>query len=614
MDRNQVIGFSLLGVLLVAYLFYNNHEQKTFEEQKRAKFVADSLAHPRRTADSLKVATLPATTPSGVADSATEALHKSKPAYFGEAKDVTFGNKKITLKFSTRGAFPVAAMVNGYKTYFGKPLNLFNGAGNQLSAILPFDNGKSTADLYYTPVMRDEPNGDKTIDFTADLGEGKKVDLIYTLPADDFMMRCSLVLTGMTASSVPLTWQTLGLRTEKDITNERMNTQVYYRTKSGDNDYFTVKVDKESIEHTDAALHWAGFRKQYFSAALINDDGFGKMDMKYMARQEDTNIVAQSIVKVDLPLKPGNNSQSASFKMYIGPNDYHTLRGYGIGMDEMVPLGVGPMAFVKYVNKFAIIPLFYFLQSFIGNIIIIIILMTVFIRLLLSFFTYKSFLSSAKMRVMKPELDELRLKCGDDQQKFSMEQMKLYKSVGVNPLGGCLPMLFQLPILLAMYYLFPSFIEFRQQHFLWADDLSTYDSVLNFGFTIPWYGDHVSLFTLLFTLSSLFVAIYNRNMTPQDPNNPMMKYLPFIFPVILMGMFNKMAAALTFYYTVSNLLSMLQQFIIQKYFIDEKAIHAQLQENKTKPPTPSKWAAKLEEMQKLQADRAKQMPRKSDKK
>ena len=215
---------------------------------------------------------------------------------------------------------------------------------------------------------------------------------------------------------------------------------------------------------------------------------------------------------------------------------------------------------------------------------------------------------------MKPELDELRLKCGDDQQKFSMEQMKLYKSVGVNPLGGCLPMLFQLPILLAMYYLFPSFIEFRQQHFLWADDLSTYDSVLNFGFTIPWYGDHVSLFTLLFTLSSLFVAIYNRNMTPQDPNNPMMKYLPFIFPVILMGMFNKMAAALTFYYTVSNLLSMLQQFIIQKYFIDEKAIHAQLQENKTKPPTPSKWAAKLEEMQKLQADRAKQMPRKSDKK
>lgn len=614
MDRNQVIGFSLLGVLLVAYLFYNNHEQKTFEEQKRAKFVADSLAHPRRTADSLKVATLPATTPSGVADSATEALHKSKPAYFGEAKDVTFGNKKITLKFSTRGAFPVAAMVNGYKTYFGKPLNLFNGAGNQLSAILPFDNGKSTADLYYTPVKRDEPNGDKTIDFTADLGEGKKVDLIYTLPADDFMMRCSLVLTGMTASSVPLTWQTLGLRTEKDITNERMNTQVYYRTKSGDNDYFTVKVDKESIEHTDAALHWAGFRKQYFSAALINDDGFGKMDMKYMARETDTNIVAQSIVKVDLPLKPGNNVQSASFKMYIGPNDYHTLRGYGIGMDEMVPLGVGPMAFVKYVNKFAIIPLFYFLQSFIGNIIIIIILMTVFIRLLLSFFTYKSFLSSAKMRVMKPELDELRLKCGDDQQKFSMEQMKLYKSVGVNPLGGCLPMLFQLPILLAMYYLFPSFIEFRQQHFLWADDLSTYDSVLNFGFTIPWYGDHVSLFTLLFTLSSLFVAIYNRNMTPQDPNNPMMKYLPFIFPVILMGMFNKMAAALTFYYTVSNLLSMLQQFIIQKYFIDEKAIHAQLQENKTKPPTPSKWAAKLEEMQKLQADRAKQMPRKSDKK
>ncbi len=614
MDRNQLIGFSLLGVLLVAYLFYNNHEQKIFEEQKRAKFVADSLAHPRRTADSLKTATLPVAAAAGATDSAAEAMRRSKPAYFGEAKEVSFGNKKITLQFSTKGAFPVSAVVNGYKTYYGKPLNLFSGAGNQLSAILPFDNGKSTADLYYSPAMRDEPNGDKTLDFSADLGEGRKVNLIYTLPADDFMMRCSLVLTGMSASSVPLTWQIQGLRTEKDITNERMSTQVYYRTKSGDNDYFTVKTDKESLQHTDASLHWAGFRKQYFSAALINDDGFGKMDMKYMARPEDTNIVAQSMVKVDLPLKPGNNAQSAAFKLYIGPNDYHTLRSYGIGLDEMVPLGVGPMAFVKYVNKFLIIPLFYFLQSFIGNIIIIIVLMTLLIRLLLSFFTYKSFLSSAKMRVMKPELDELRLKCGDDQQKFSMEQMKLYKSVGVNPLGGCLPMLFQLPILLAMYYLFPSFIEFRQQHFLWANDLSTYDSVLNFGFAIPWYGDHVSLFTLLFTASSLFVAIYNRNMTPQDPNNPLMKYLPFIFPVILMGMFNKMAAALTFYYTVSNLLSMLQQFIIQKYFIDEKAIHAQLQENKNKPPAPSKWAQKLEEMQRLQAERAKQMPRRSDKK
>jgi YidC/Oxa1 family membrane protein insertase len=192
---------------------------------------------------------------------------------------------------------------------------------------------------------------------------------------------------------------------------------------------------------------------------------------------------------------------------------------------------------------------------------------------------------------------------------MSVEQMKLYREAGVNPLGGCLPMLFQLPILLSMYYMFPSFIEFRQKSFLWVDDLSTYDSIWNFGFNVPFYGDHVSLFTLLMTASSLFLAVYNRNMTPQDPNNPMMKYMPYVFPVVLMGVFNKMAAALTFYYTCSNLLSITQQFVIQKFFIDEKAIHAKIQENRNKPAAPSKWQARLQEMQALQADKAKQ-PRK----
>jgi YidC/Oxa1 family membrane protein insertase len=275
----------------------------------------------------------------------------------------------------------------------------------------------------------------------------------------------------------------------------------------------------------------------------------------------------------------------------------------------MVPLGFGIMAFVKYINKFMMIPIFYFLGSFINNYALIIVIMTVLIRVLLSFFTYKSYLSAAKMRVLKPELDELRARIGDDQQKMSMEQMKLYKSAGVNPLGGCVPLLFQIPILLSMYNMFPSFIEFRQKSFLWADDLSSYDSIWNFHFNIPWYGDHMSLFTLLMTATSLFLAVYNKNMTQQDPNNPMMKYMPYIFPIMLMGMFNKMAAALTFYYTLSNLLAITQQFVIQKYFINEKAIHAQIQENRNKPAAPSKWSQKLEELQKTQAEKNKVQPR-----
>ncbi len=583
-------------------------------EQKRADSTAHALANPRPKIDSslaVKAETAPAAN-----DSATEALRKSQPpAYNGTKEIVTLTNKKLSIQFSSKGAYPISANILQYKTYDQKPLYLFNGDGNYLSAILPFDNGRSTAELYFAPVMKDEPNGDKTIDFVADLGNGKRVNIMYTLPADDYMMRCTISLTGMPATAIPITLQTMGLKTEKDITVERGGgsvTQVYYKNKNGDGDYFSLRPE-EKTQHDDGTCNWVGFRKQYFSTALISDDGFSRMDLKFAAKTDtakaDSNVIAQYQAKMELPLRAGGTAQTASLKWYIGPNDFNTLKSYKIGMEDMVPLGYGIMAFVKYINRYALIPIFYFLAGFISNYAIIIMLMTIFIRLILSFFTYKSYLSSAKMRVLKPELDALRAKIGDDQQKFSMEQMKLYKSAGVNPLGGCLPMVFQLPILLSMYYMFPSFIEFRQQHFLWCNDLSTYDSVCNFGFSVPFYGDHISLFTLLMTASSLFLAIYNRNMTPQDPNNPMMKYMPFIFPIILMGVFNKMAAALTFYYTFSNILSIAQQFIIQKYFIDEKAIHAQLQENKNKPVTPSKWSQRLEEMQKLQAERAKTPPR-----
>ncbi len=603
MDRNQVIGFALLALMLVGYISYNQYEQKTYENKKRADSVAFAKLHPRK----IDTAVAPAVAAGN--DSAAEAMRKlMPPAFNGTAQQVVLENKKVSIRFTTKGAFPVAANLKAYKTYHQDSLMLFNGAGNVLNAILPFDNGRATESLYFVPTERNGADGSKGLDFMADLGNGKKVDIIYSLAPDDYMMKCNIQLTGMPTQSIKLIWQVLGLKTEKDIANERLNTQVYYRFKNDDNDYFTIRKDEKMVNN-DRTTSWMGFRKQYFSTALIADDGFSKMDIKAGLKEEDTLAVAHASAEMVLPMKPGNGVQSASLRWYIGPNDYHTLSSYQIGLDDMVPLGYGIMSFVKYINKFALIPLFYFLASFISNYAVIIMLLTIFIRLILSFFTYKSYLSSAKMRVLKPELDELRARIGDDQQKMSVEQMKLYKTAGVNPLGGCLPMMFQLPILLSMYYMFPSFIEFRQKHFLWADDLSTYDSILNFHFTIPFYGDHISLFTLLMTASSLFLAVYNRNMTPQDPNNPAMKYMPYIFPIILMGVFNKMAAALTFYYTFSNILSITQQFVIQKYFINEKAIHAQIQENRSKPPAQSKWQQKLEEMQKMQQEKAKIQPK-----
>jgi len=602
MDRNTLIGFGLLVLLLIGYITYNNHEQTVFKQQKQADSIAYAKAHPRPVIDSSIAVqqTALAKTDSVKNDSLRKAM---PPAFGGTAQTITVENKKLSLQFTTKGAYPVSALLKGFKGFYKTPLYLFNGAGNELSAILPDNN--TTSALYFTPVIKEEPNGDKIVDFTADMGGGKKVDIIYTLHADDYMMGCDIHLTGMHANSLPLLWTTTALRTEREPSVERMNTQVYFQSKNGEHDYHTVKNDdKESMPSN---LVWLGLRKQYFNSVLVCNDGFNKTDYVAHIKEGDTMMAGQVAAMIDAPLKTDG---TLAMRWYIGPNDYRMLKSYKMDMEEMVPMGNGIMAFVKYINKWALLPIFFFLTDVIGNYGLIIILLTVFIRLILSFFTYKSYLSAAKMRVLKPELDELRVKTGGDQQKFGVEQMKLWKSAGVNPLGGCLPTLFQMPILFAMYYLFPQLIEFRQKGFLWAHDLSSYDSILQLPFSIPAYGDHVSLFTLLMTATSLFLALYNRNMTPQDPNNPMMKYLPFIFPFIFLGMFNKMAAALTFYYFVSNTMGILQQFVIQKYFINEKAIHAQIQENKTKPAAPSKWAAKMEELQKAQQQKLKQPPAK----
>lgn len=593
-DRNSIIGFGLLVLLVIGYVFYNNSQQEEFLKQKKAKEVAEAKLHPKPKVDPATTAKITDTTGT---DSAV--VDNRPAAYHGTAQTVKLQNKKLVLEFSTKGAQPLSANILGYKTYAQTPLYLFNGKENELSAILPINNGAvSTKDLFFVATPHTDAHGSQAMDFSADLGEGKMVTITYKLPADDYMMQSSIKLTGMTANTLPVTWQLSSLHTEHDIKAERNNSQVYYRFTNNDDDYFTIRDDKtETLNET---VKWIGYRAQYFSTALVADEGVNRAAIK-VTNKLDENHVSKQTSTFDMPLRNG----AAAFSWYIGPNHYKTLRQYKIDLDDMVPLGYGVMAFVKYINKWLIIPIFNTLSSFITNFGLIIILMTLFIRLILSFFTYKSYLSAAKMRVLKPEIDALRAQYKDDQQKFGMEQMKLFKTAGVNPLGGCLPTLFQMPILFAMYYFFPSSIELRQESFLWAHDLSTYDSIATLPFSIPGYGSHVSLFTLLMTASSLFLALYNRNMTSQDPNNPMMKWMPYIFPFILIGVFNQMAAALTFYYFFSNMISILQQFIIQKYIINETKIHAQIQENKNKPAMPSKWQQRMEDMQKAQVARGK---------
>ncbi len=592
MDRNSVIGFSLLAAMLIAYFTYNNYSQKQFEQKRITDSLTYAKAHPAPPVDSARIKA--AAQANQQNDSALAGL---PPAFRNTEQSVALENKDVTITFSTKGAHPIAALLKDYKTYDDKPLYLFNGPENMLSAVIP--NGQSqvaTGDLSFIA----QQQGPQKIDFAADMGGGKRIDFIYTLPTEGYMMSCDVHLTGIAANSLPLRWSTKSLHTERDINNERQSTQVHFSGMNEKHDYWTVNADGIHKTPNDGeAVRWLGFRMHYFSTALIADNGFTKTEINAGTKPTDSQVIAQSNFTMELPVK---NDGTASMKWFIGPNHYKTLKSYKVGLDELVPLGSGVFFFVKYINKWMIIPLFDILSSFVSNYGVIIMLLTLFIKLLLSFFTYKSYLSSAKMRVLKPELDELRAKIGDDQQKMGMEQMKLYRSAGVSPLGGCLPTLFMMPFLVAMYYFFPAAIDFRQKSFLWAHDLSTYDSIARLPFS---FFDHISLFTLLMTASSLFLALYNRNMTPQDPNNPMMKYMPFIFPIVLLGVFNKMAAALTFYYFFSNMISILQQFLIQKLFINEEKIHAQLKENRNKPATPSKWQQRLEEMQKANADRTK---------
>ncbi|MCU0395171.1 MAG: membrane protein insertase YidC, partial [Chitinophagaceae bacterium] len=286
--------------------------------------------------------------------------------------------------------------------------------------------------------------------------------------------------------------------------------------------------------------------------------------------------------------------------LYYGPNDYKTLKGYDNGMHNIVDLGSGMFAFVKWINRWLILPVFEFLGNLMGGTGgWTILLLTIFIRLLIAPLTYSSYLSGAKMKALRPEIDAMKARLGNDQQAMSMEQMKLFREAGVNPLGGCVPALLQIPIFFALYSFFNSVIELRGVPFLWATDLSSYDSIYNFGFEIPFYGGHISLFTVTACVTSLLISVYSMASTP-DTGNPVMKYMPYIFPVMMLFIFNKLPSALTWYYTVSNVITLALQFVIQNYIIDHDKILAQISENKSKPKKKTKWQERLEQMQEAQ--------------
>lgn len=620
MDRNSIIGFILLMLLGGGYIFWTNHERNSYYEQKRA----DSIAAVQRGGvlpkDSLQSFNASGSDTNHLVLTDSNALVQND-AFRKEVSYETLENSLLKLTFSSKGGFPIKAQVKNFKTYGGDSLIYFDGDANFLSFDLPTQEGITPSrELYFSAELSSLPDGGQVLTMTSLPEPGKKVQLTYSLPKDDYMMTVGLSLQGFGKrlagqKTLRMDWATQPLKTEKDMENERFYMQNHYEFTTGSTDY--ERLSSKSEVTLKKPVKWFAVRSHFFNSTLIAQENFGKGSFEVKKDEgDDSSVIVLNTNHLDIPiLNAGGNEYNLGFQWLISPNDYHLLKDYGLGLDEMISLGYGPFFFVKYISKWFIIPLFDFLNNQVASVGIVIILLIFIIRLLLSFFSYKSYMSNAKMRALKPELEALKEKYGGDQQKMGMEQMKLYRTAGVNPLGGCLPMLLQMPFLLAVYYFIPTALELRQVPFLWAEDLSTYDAIFGLPFKIPFYGAHVSLFTLLMTATSLFLALYNKNMMGGGAAAPsggtgadmqkMMKYMPYLMPIMFLGWFNSMAAGLTLYYTCSNLLSLIQQGVIQKYFINEEAIRAKIQAKKKEPASASKWQKRLEEMQKAQLDRVK---------
>ena len=597
MDRNSIIGFALLAVLFFGYFYYSKQGQLTAEREKQ--HIQDSLNKLKPKIDTtVKM------------QKATDSLAARKDSSFsglkqdstGKEQFITVENKVFKITFSNKGGQPQKIELKDFKTFDGKPLILQDGSFNNISYAINtgINQTAQTSDLLFTPLpVQTESDSSKVIAFTLQTNSGESIEHQYVIKPDDYMVAFNIKLKGsnklLTQNTLNLLWQVKAVKMEKDIEWETQQSHISF-VENGDYDFEHVVRGKDDDKKFVRPVDWLALNQQFFAAAIVAKNKFASGEVTWQSPNDTSlHVIAKATANLKLNVTPGNDAV-VPLELFYGPSDYKILKSYGNQMYNMVPLGSGILAFVKYINRGFIMPVFNFLSSKIASYGLVIALLTIIIRLLISPLTYQSYLSGAKMKLLKPELEVLKTKFKDDKQAFGMEQMKLYRSAGVNPLGGCIPALFQVPIFFALYDFFNSNIALRHQSFWWAKDLSTYDSIYHLPFNIPFYGDHVSLFTITAAITSMLISVYGMS-NMQDNSNPVMKYLPFIFPVILIGVFNRMPAALTWYYTVSNTITLLIQFVIQKYIIDHDKIMAKLQENKKKPVTQNKWQERITAMQ-----------------
>ena len=606
MDRNTLIGFGLIAVLLIAMFTINSKSRLAYEAEK--KRVQDSVDAVQAKADSQAIKKNAA-----IVDTSRQQPVIAAPVVKEEL--VTLENEVLKITFSNKGAQPVKVELKKYNKYDGKPVDLINGDFNKLSYGINTGNGTmQSADKFFSvsPLVKNA-DGSQSLSFTSVDSSGKGLTHQYILRPGNYMVDLNISANGaqemFTQNTVNFLWQTEAEQVEKDHKYELTQTHVCY---VANDDYDFEHVASDDNKTFKKPVSWLALKQQFFISTLISKNKFNSASIAWSVPADTSgHYLARATANATVTF-PAANTAVIPLQFYYGPSDYNTLKKYDNKMENIVPYGTGVFAFVKYINRHFLLPVFDFLQRNVASMGIVILLLTLLIRLITSPILYKSYLSGAKMKLLKPEVDALKAKYKDDQQAFGMEQMKLWKSAGVNPLGGCLPALLQIPIFMSLYYFFQSNIDLRGKNFLWANDLAQYDSIAHLPFNIPFYGDHVSLFTITATLTSLLISIYSMN-NMQDNNNPVMKYMPYIFPVLLIFVFNSLPAALTWYYTVSNTITLILQIVIQKYIINHDKIMEQINENRKKPVKKNKLQERMEAMQEAQK-KMQEMKNKSSKK
>lgn len=643
MNKNSILGFVLIFVILMGYAYLSQPSKEELAKQKKELAIQDSLnrVEEARKAEEAKTKietnkqedSLQSTEDVSVVNNSTQSADTSatkiitgpfSAAQTGEDGDITVETDLYKIKIGKKGGVINFAEIKNYVTSDTTPLILFNKLTSNLNLVLN-DKDLGTKSLYFEPIFKSgSREGEDSIylkkedkatiamriypnDATGNIDKSKYLEFEYIFTGNDYMINFNMNMNHVNDIVAPgyneifMNWNAYLTKKEVDAVQERKHTTVYYKFKDDKVDYLS-EMKEEDSEDISTKLRWISFKQQFFTATLIAENAFNRAKLHEKVdldmEQTDSNYLESMNAEISIPLS-GSDLESFKMRWYFGPNKFNILKKYDLDLDQQIPLGWG-FFLLAWINKYAVIPVFDFLSSFGWNYGIIILVLTILIKLVLFPIAYKTYSSSAKMRVLKPEIDVISAKFPkkEDSMKKQQATMALYKKAGVNPMAGCVPMLLQMPILIALFRFFPASIELRQQSFLWATDLSSYDSIFSWTQQIPllsqFYGNHISLFTLLMTVSTIFYTRINQQLMGGNQQMPGMKTVMYLMPIMFLGFFNNYAAGLSYYYFLANVITFGQVFLIRR-LMDEDKIRAKLLANKKKPAKKSNLQKRLEE-------------------